>query len=128
VDEDLRQLERAAAAGDPAAAERLAAHRARVLRRPDGTRAHHGAWSHHDDDCRCGEFDLHCNRDGFVWSCCGACKQDSECSGAALHPTHWRHPKSGQTHSGWEGVRPTYKSDAEIRAIAPEAFRSNDPS
>lgn len=87
---------------------------------------HKGTWSYHDDDCRCGWYDMYCNRDGWVWSCCGSCKEHSDCSAPHMHPTHWQHFKATDTHAGWKGIRPTYRSNAEIRALAPECFP--DPS
>ncbi len=83
---------------------------------------HSGTYRYHDDDCMCVMGQRYCNRDGSVWSCCGACKEDSECTAPRTHPTYWDHAKFRQTVSGYEGVRPTFKSDAEIRAIAPELF------
>lgn len=83
---------------------------------------HTGSWDSHDDDCQCGLGSRHCNRGSACWSCCGACKQDSECTGTRLHPTHWSHPKHGQTVAGYSGGWPTYKSNEEIRRIAPECF------
>lgn len=42
-----------------------------------------------------------------MWSCCGACKEHSDCSRPVTHPTHWNHPLSGSTHSGqWVNHRP----------------------
>lgn len=117
-DDELRRLEREAASRDPEAVARLEAAR---LRAGLG-RAHTGVWSYHDDDCRCVEGGLHCNRDDFVWSCCGACKKDSECSGAKLHPTHWSHPRYGETYDVHAGSRPAYRSNEEIRRISPESF------
>lgn len=83
---------------------------------------HSGSYEYHDDDCMCVMGGNYCNRDGKVWSCCGACKEKSECSAPRLHPTHWSHPKHSQTVSGHRGAWPIYRSDPEIRAIAPEAF------
>ncbi|MCB9564660.1 MAG: hypothetical protein H6708_30105 [Kofleriaceae bacterium] len=84
----------------------------------DPARRHTGHWQFHDDDCRCVEGDLpYCNRGGAVWSCCGACKEHSECTAPAMHPTYWNHPWHGKTISGWAGVWPTYKRNAEIRAL-----------
>lgn len=81
---------------------------------------HSGRWIYHDDDCLCGGP---CNRNAYVWSCCGACKEDSECSGKQLHPTHWSHPKFFKTTSGYNSHgRPNYLSNAEIRALAPDCF------
>lgn len=86
------------------------------------TRPHTGSYDYHHDDCRCSEADLYCNRDGRVWSCCGACKEHSDCTAPATHPTFWRHPLHGATVSGFRGVWPTYRSNAEIRALAPKLF------
>jgi hypothetical protein len=83
---------------------------------------HTGSWDYHDDDCRCTIANPYCNRDGHVWSCCGACKEDSECSAPHMHPTYWSHPKFTETISGYKGMRPVYKTNEEIREIAPEAF------
>jgi hypothetical protein len=83
---------------------------------------HTGSYSYHDDDCWCMMGDNYCNRDGFVWSCCGACKKDSECSGAIMHPTYWKHPKFSQTVKEYANGKPVYKSNEEIRKIAPKCF------
>jgi hypothetical protein len=119
-DDELRRLERAAAAGDQEAVGRLEAarHRAGLVRK------HTGVWSRHDDDCRCIDGGIpYCNRDGWVWSCCGACKQQSECSAPNMHPTYWNHPKFSQTHVSYdERLRPEYLPDEELRRLAPEAF------
>jgi hypothetical protein len=122
VDDELRRLEREALAGDADAQARLEAARTRAGKRKE----HTGTWSYHDDDCWCvmAGGDRYCNRGGSVWSCCGSCKEASECSKPHLHPTYWSHPKSSQTHAGYAGNWPTYKSDAEIRAVAPEAFEA----
>ena len=81
---------------------------------------HRGSWRAHDDDCWCGN---RCNRGGHTWDCCGAAKQDSECTGGdAMHPTCPNHPKFRQTVAGYEGNRPTYVSNARIRALDPAAF------
>ena len=80
---------------------------------------HTGTWRYHDDDCRCGWYRSHCNRDGGVWSCCGACKQHSDCSGAALHPTHWQHPDHHRTVTGHRDHRPVHRPNAELRARFP---------
>ena len=121
MDEDLRILEREALAGDEQAQVALEALRRRIGLR----REHSGVWDYHDDDCRCTEGGIRfCNRDGRVWSCCGACKEDSECTAPRMHPTYWGHPKASQTHARhWNGPWPTYKSDVAIRAVAPELFR-----
>ena len=42
---------------------------------------HSGAWSYHDDDCWCMIAGGYCNRDGHVWSCCGAVAEESTCAG-----------------------------------------------
>lgn len=117
-DDELRRLEREAASRDPEAVARLEAAR---LRAGLG-RGHTGVWNYHDDDCRCVEGGLHCNRDGWVWSCCGACKHESECSAPNLHPTHWNHPKFTETQAGYDGLRPRYRSNEEIRRLSPESF------
>ena len=40
---------------------------------------HRGVYAYHNDDCRCGMYDNHCNRDGHVWSCCGSTQRYSRC-------------------------------------------------
>lgn len=85
-------------------------------------KAHTGTWSYHCDDCRCGWYDMHCNRDGWCWSCCGSCQKDSYCSGDALHPTHWKHPEAGKTHAGSEGVWPVHKDKDELNELFPGTF------
>lgn len=86
------------------------------------TRPHAGTWRQHDDDCWCVMGGRYCNRGGYVWSCCGSCKERSDCSAPHKHPTYWDHPKSSGTHRGYEGAWPRYVSNAEIRALAPECF------
>lgn len=88
------------------------------------TKKHSGTWRYHDDDCWCVMGDnQYCNRDGYVWSCCGACKEDSECSGEKMHPTYWNHPKFSQTVEGYnDSYKPIYKSNEDIRKISPESF------
>ena len=85
---------------------------------------HTGTYSYHDDDCWCLMGDIkYCNRDGFVWSCCGSCKKDSECSGSNMHPTYWGHPKFTKTFDRYgDNLKPVYKSNEEIRLISPESF------
>ena len=84
---------------------------------------HNGEYNYHDDDCMCTMADLYCNRDGHVWSCCGACKEHSDCSGDTMHPTYWHHPQTSKTHSGeFENYKPLYKSNAEIRVLFPGIF------
>ncbi len=83
------------------------------------TRPHRGSYDFHDDDCRCSMVNDYCNRGGRVWSCCGACKEDSDCSAPNMHPTFWQHPLHGSTVAGFRGVWPTYVSNAEIRARCP---------
>ena len=83
---------------------------------------HTGTWRYHDDDCRCSWADLYCTRDGFCWSCCGASKEDSECSAAKMHPTHWQHRGHRRTVAGYEGVWPVYKDNEEIKDLFPESF------
>lgn len=87
------------------------------------TRAHAGQYEYHDDDCRCSMADLFCNRDGQVWSCCGACKEHSDCSAPNTHPTYWQHPLHGAMIAEFAGVRPTYRTNAEIRALATDCFQ-----
>lgn len=53
---------------------------------------HAGTWDYHDDDCMCPIAGRYCNRDGHVWSCCGATQQDSRCSAPTMHPTYWDYP------------------------------------
>ncbi len=81
------------------------------------TSAHTGAFEHHDDDCRCVEADLYCNRDGQCWSCCGAAKEDSDCTAPEMHPTNPNHPLFARTVAGYRDVRPFYKSNEEIAAL-----------
>ena len=78
---------------------------------------HSGSWNYHDDDCRCVEAGFYCNRDGSCWSCCGACKQGSECTAPEQHPTHWNHPCFSATIAGYNGARPVFKSNEEIARI-----------
>lgn len=86
-------------------------------------RKHTGKYQYHDDDCWCVMGNNYCNRGGGVWSCCGACKKDSECSGDKMHPTYWNHPKFSQTVDGYnDNYSPAYKSNEEIRKISPESF------
>jgi len=40
------------------------------------------------------------------------------------HTTHWHHPKYFSTTVGYRGGRLVYKTNEEIRAIAPDAFQS----
>ena len=89
-------------------------------------RAHTGSWQYHVDDCRCSWADLYCNRDGWIWSCCGSTQKDSDCSGDVMHPTHWQHPKSSQTVDHYENNWPVHKPKEEIRKIAPECFDDED--
>lgn len=46
---------------------------------------HSGYWSFHDDDCLCWRYfdGAHCNRNGYIWSCCGALSESSACCQAA---------------------------------------------
>ena len=84
---------------------------------------HTGHYEYHHDDCRCVEFGFYCARDCSIWSCCGAGKKDSECSAPRTHPTYWTHPKHGLTVAGYgPSHHPRYKSNEEIRAVAPECF------
>jgi len=87
---------------------------------------HTGSWEYHVDDCRCTEADLYCNRDGWIWSCCGSCKEHSDCTSDRKHPTHWSHPRVSATISGFENNWPKHKSNKEIRAAAPESFPELD--
>lgn len=88
-------------------------------------RPHSGKWEYHDDDCWCIMGRDFCNRDGHVWSCCGACKKDSDCSAPNTHPTYWNHKKHTQTIDRYNSDhRPIYKSNKEIRKIAPECFQA----
>lgn len=86
---------------------------------------HTGSYEFHDDDCRCTMALPYCNRGGWVWSCCGATKKHSDCSGAQTDPTYWSHPKCGATVDHWENHWPVHKSNAEIRAVAPECFEED---
>jgi hypothetical protein len=81
---------------------------------------HSGSYLYHDDDCRCVEGGMYCNRDGRCWSCCGACKQDSECTAPEMHPTYPDHACFGATISEYRGSRPQYRSNAEIARIFAE--------
>lgn len=90
------------------------------------TRPHTGTWRYHDDDCRCGWYDGYCNRDGNIWSCCGACKQHSDCAAPNTHPTFWSHPRHAATVAGYRNNWPFYKSNAEIRAASPDSFADSD--
>eukprot|EP00741_Cyanophora_paradoxa_P012312 tig00000169_g11898.t1 len=42
---------------------------------------HRGYYSYHDDDCRCAMYgeESHCNRNGYIWSCCGQWNRYSVC-------------------------------------------------
>lgn len=84
--------------------------------------SHTGSWRYHDDDCRCTWVERYCNRDGWVWSCCGACQEDSDCTGTVMHPTHWSHPASSQTIAHWVRGRPVYKSKEALRDLFPAMF------
>ena len=86
---------------------------------------HRGDYEYHDDDCWCIMGRPLCNRGGHGWSCCGACKEDFECSAPHTHPTYWNHAKHARTIARYERRQPVYKSDDEIRALAPECF--DDP-
>lgn len=45
-------------------------------------RKHTGGWSCHDDDCRCMcATSGYCNRNGYVWDCCGSVVEQSSCAG-----------------------------------------------
>jgi hypothetical protein len=39
-----------------------------------------------------------------------------------MHPTYWKHPKFSQTVKEYANGKPVYKSNEEIRKIAPECF------
>lgn len=85
---------------------------------------HTGKFRYHDDDCMCGAYGSYCNRDGYVWSCCGACKQHSDCTGNSMHPTYWNHSQVSKTMNGdFSNNKPLYKSNAEIRKLFPDLFR-----
>jgi hypothetical protein len=88
---------------------------------------HTGTWRYHDDDCRCTWVNPYCNRDGWVWSCCGACKEKSDCSAPHKHPTYWTHPKSSACNTGYKNNWPVHRTNAEIRAVAPECFPNPAP-
>ncbi len=40
---------------------------------------HLGVYAYHNDDCRCIMGGHYCNRDGYVWSCCGATERYCHC-------------------------------------------------
>ncbi len=82
---------------------------------------HTGRWEHHDDDCWCVLGGHYCNRDGFVWSCCGATTQDSECTAPNMHPTYWNHPKFRSSYRYVNNARVELSKD-EIRELFPESF------
>jgi len=85
---------------------------------------HTGNYEYHDDDCWCVLGRPYCNRDGFVWSCCGACKEDSDCSGSKMHPTYWKHPEFNKTIDKFDASsKPIFKSNEEIRKISPKSFQ-----
>jgi hypothetical protein len=87
--------------------------------------AHSGSYDSHDDDCRCvfgGR--MYCNRNGNCWSCCGACKQDSQCTGSSQHPTACMHPIFFDTIASYQDGRPVYKSNEEIERIYEDWLRS----
>ena len=84
---------------------------------------HTGDWQFHEDDCLCGAYtDAWCNRGGWVWSCCGACAEESECTAPALHPTHWKHPRHHETVRTYVNGWPVHLSPAELRERLPELF------
>ena len=62
-----------------AKARAKARERAKVL--TDAATQHSGVYSYHDDDCCCCGGGGFCNRDGWIWSCCGAFAKDSSCAG-----------------------------------------------
>lgn len=78
---------------------------------------HTGRWRYHDDDCRCVEGDLFCNRDGHCWSCCGAAQEDSDCTAPEMHPTNPSHPVFAQTVAGFRDGRACFKPKAEVEAL-----------
>lgn len=80
-------------------------------------RPHAGRYTYHDDDCRCVEGGLYCNRDGSCWSCCGACKEDSDCTAPEMHPTNPSHPLFFQTTAGTKNLRFEFKPNEEIAAL-----------
>ncbi|KAL0481727.1 hypothetical protein AKO1_010397 [Acrasis kona] len=61
---------------------------------------HTGEFNYHDDDCMCAGW---CNRDRSIWSCCGACVEDSYCSGEDKHYTHWNN--GWITRKYYDGVK-----------------------
>ncbi len=84
---------------------------------------HTGKWEYHDDDCWCVLGNNYCNRDDWVWSCCGACKKDSDCSGKNMHPTYWKHDKFPYTiKKAGENGSTTFVSNEKIKKISPESF------
>jgi hypothetical protein len=74
-------------------------------------------YGYHDDDCRCAEADMYCNRDGGCWTCCGAAKEDSECTAPETHPTNPSHPIFWQTVAGTRDTRAVYRSNEEIAEL-----------
>ena len=41
---------------------------------------HTGKYEWHDDDCLCKLMGIeYCNRNGYVWSCCGETEKDVPC-------------------------------------------------
>lgn len=84
---------------------------------------HSGHWQHHEDDCLCGAYTgAYCNRGAWIWSCCGACAEKSECTAPALHPTHWSHQRFEETVLGYVDGRPSYRSPEELRQRMPTLF------
>lgn len=89
--------------------------------------AHRGEYGYHADDCLCGGYGYYCNRNGRVWSCCGSCKEDSDCSAPHMHPTYWNHPMCSTTIAGHERNWPVYKTNEAIRALFPHLFGEHEP-
>lgn len=44
-------------------------------------KSHKGHWTWHDDDCQCARYfdDSYCNRNGYIWSCCGQMSESGMC-------------------------------------------------
>lgn len=89
---------------------------------------HAGRWAFHEDDCQCGQLrHAYCNRGAWVWSCCGACAEVSECTAPAMHPTYWQHPRHAETVLRYVHGRPIYRPPDELRQSMPELYR-RDPA
>lgn len=54
---------------------------AMILKMKKRALPHMGSYKYHDDDCWCCMGGGFCNRDGYVWSCCGAFTKKSSCAG-----------------------------------------------